>query len=229
MPTLAWSHPVENQKHWFVRRREKKCAQEDNLGAVKASRLAQELKFAVECSDRERRTIDNHDKIVSAHMTKVIEENKGWRYKSLDAFTKRKAYDQMYRSIARTDLRRKEQMVGLTSDDPREIDAQCNLYSGGSGVSKFPRQHCLEDLIDHEEKWHKKHLQRGSHRLQPPYGGVRPTAGGQWPLPTGFPTYQNARAALTMSLSSPSLLHQTCQITAPPPGTILERHHTIAN
>jgi len=61
----------------------------------------------------------------------------------------------MYRSLARKELRRKERMVGLEPDDKREIDAQCNLYNGGSGISKFPRSHCLEDLVEQEEfnKW----------------------------------------------------------------------------
>lgn len=126
-------------------------------------------------------------------------------------------------------------MVGLEPDDKREIDAQCNLYNGGSGISKFPRSHCLEELMEMEEKWLKKHVQRGHHLTgthsvpRIAYGGVRPTAGGLFPLPTGHPTYPNHKAALAMSLSSPSLMSQTCQIPAPPPGTILERHHTIAN
>merc|ERR1719424_891602 len=139
MPTLAWSHPIVDQRRWWLRRREKKCVQEDNLGAVKTAKLDQELRWSFDHAGRERRSIDNHDRILASHMDKVFEENKGWRDRSLDAFEKRKGYDQMYRGIARSNLRRKESMVGLTSDDPRGIDAQCSLYAAGSGVSRFPR------------------------------------------------------------------------------------------
>jgi hypothetical protein len=233
MPTLAWSHPIADQRRWWLRRREKKCVQEDNLGAVKTAKLDQELRWSYDHAERERRSIDNHDRILAAHMDKVFEENKGWRMRSLDAFEKRKAYDQMYRKIARTNLRRKEAMVGLTSDDPREIDAQCNLYAAGSGISRFPRTHCCEDLVENEERWLKRHVQSGHHKpytgfKQIPYGGVRLSAG-QHPLPTGHPSYPSAEAALSMSLSSPSLLQWSHRVPQPPPGTILEKHHTIAN
>jgi hypothetical protein len=231
MPTLAWSHPVADQREWFIRRRERKCVQEDNLGGVKARKLEQEHIWSREHAQRERRYVDNHDRVLAADMDRAFEANKAWRLKSLDAFEKRKAYDQMYRALARKEVRRKELMVGLSSDDPREIDAQCNLYNAGSGISKFPRKHCCEDLIEMEERTIKRHLQAGHHKLKPPYNGVRPTAGGgsvrQFPLPTGFACHPNPDHALGMSLSSPSLSQWSHRVTAPTVGTILEKHHTI--
>jgi hypothetical protein len=232
MPTLAWSHPVADQREWFIRRRERKCVQEDNLGDVKAGKLAQELEWSDQHAKRERRYVDNHDRILAADMDRSFEANKAWRLRSLDAFEKRRAFDQMYRSLARREVRRKELMVGLGSDDPREIDAQCNLYNAGAGISKFPRKHCCEDLIEMEERTLKRHIQAGHHKLKPAYNGIRPTAGGtngvrQFPLPTGFPCHPDPDHALGMSLSSPSLLQWSSRVPVPPPGTVLEKHHTI--
>jgi len=194
---------------------------------VKQHKLAKELEYAQAQAERESRTIANHDRIRLAAQHKVALENISWRSRSLDSFEHRRKHDQQYRQVARAEMRRKERMVGIGPDDPREIDSSNSLYEGGAGCQNFKRTHCCNDLVAHQDKWLRKYLQWDYHRMDPPYGGITRTAGGAFPLPSGEATYPSSRMAVEMSLSSPSLLHQSCRVPGPLPGQSIQRHHVM--